>query len=305
MRTMITSVLVSVLLGGFTGAAAQLPPDILADSYLLRAEQAVRDGDLTRARTEINKILDLQKEHALDLPDEFHFRYAKAAAAADLPERAFESVVTYLSVAGREGQHYIEALKLMNQVQDEIKGRKGQQVASPGQPLPTQPAIDFGPDSSSSQDGVAAVSCEKWNTEEYFKTAALKEVTTCLDNGADPKAEDRYKYTPLHRAAKYNDNPAVIQALIAAGADPKARNAWEYTPLHGAARFNENPEAIEVLIAAGAELEVRDQWGETPLHSAARNDNPAVVQALIAAGADPKVRNEYKWTPLQYAGPER
>ena len=28
MRTMITSVLVSVLLGGFTGAAAQLPPEI-------------------------------------------------------------------------------------------------------------------------------------------------------------------------------------------------------------------------------------------------------------------------------------
>ena len=40
MRTMITSVVVSVLLGGFTGSAAQLPPDILADSYLLRAEQA-------------------------------------------------------------------------------------------------------------------------------------------------------------------------------------------------------------------------------------------------------------------------
>ena len=31
MRKMITSVVVSVLLGGFTGAAAQLPPEIMVD----------------------------------------------------------------------------------------------------------------------------------------------------------------------------------------------------------------------------------------------------------------------------------
>ena len=235
MRTMIRSVLVAVLLGGFSASAAQLPPDIIADSYLLRAEQAVRDGEYTRVQAEINKILDLQKEHELDLPDEFYFRYAKAADSADLPERALESVVTYLSAAGREGQHYAEALELMNKAQDEIEARKGQQVASPGQPLPTQSVIDFGPDSSSSQDGVAAMSCEEWNTEEYFKTAALKEVTTCLDNGADPKAEDRYKYTPLHRAAGATIIRPVIQALIAAGADPKARDDDKETPLHGAA----------------------------------------------------------------------
>ena len=59
MRRIISSVAVSVLLGGFTGAAAQLPPDILADSYLLQAEQAVRDGDLARAQATIDKILDL------------------------------------------------------------------------------------------------------------------------------------------------------------------------------------------------------------------------------------------------------
>ena len=78
MRTVITNVVVSVLLGSFTGAAAQLPPEIMADSYLLRVEQAVRDGDQAQARAVIQKILELQKEHELDLPDEFHFRYAKA-----------------------------------------------------------------------------------------------------------------------------------------------------------------------------------------------------------------------------------
>ena len=270
MRTMIRSVLVAVLLGGFSASAAQLPPDIIADSYLLRAEQAVRDGEYPRAQAEINKILDLQKEHELDLPDEFYFRYAKAADSADLPERALESVVTYLSAAGREGPHYAEALELMNKAQDEIEGRKGQQVASPGQPLPTQSVIDFGPDSSSSQDGVAAVSCEKWNTEEYFKTAALKEVTACLDAGADPMARNENSITPLHWTAWTNEHPVVIETLLAAGAELEARNKIGWTPLQNAARNNENPAVLKALLAAGADPKVQADGWRTLLHLAAQ-----------------------------------
>ena len=100
MRTMIMSGVVSVLLGGLAVAAAQLPPDIMADSYLLRAEQAVRDGDQARALAAIKNILDLQNEYELDLPDDFHFRYAKAADSLDLPEQALESVVRYLAASG-------------------------------------------------------------------------------------------------------------------------------------------------------------------------------------------------------------
>ena len=110
MRRMITSVVVSVLLGGFTVVAAQLPPDILADAYLLRVEEAIRDGDPARAQAAMQNLLLLQAEHELVLPDEFHFRYAKAAHAADLPEQALEAVVRYLAAAGREGEHYVEAL---------------------------------------------------------------------------------------------------------------------------------------------------------------------------------------------------
>ena len=38
MRTMPASLVVSVLLGSFTGAAAQFPPEITVDRYLVRAE---------------------------------------------------------------------------------------------------------------------------------------------------------------------------------------------------------------------------------------------------------------------------
>ena len=122
MQRVIGSVVVSVLLGGFTVAIAQLPPDIMADSYLLRAEQAVRDGNHDRAQAVIQNLILLRAEHELVLPDEFHFKYAQVADAVDLPEQALEAVVKYLTEAGREGRHYEEALELMNKAQDAIEG---------------------------------------------------------------------------------------------------------------------------------------------------------------------------------------
>ena len=81
MRTIIPSILI-LLLWRPALSLAQLPPEIQADSYLLRAEQAMDEGDPARIRAEIDKIILLQKKHELDLPDEFHFRYAKAATGA-------------------------------------------------------------------------------------------------------------------------------------------------------------------------------------------------------------------------------
>ena len=121
MRTMILCILILALWSGATSMMAQLPPEILADSHLLRAEQAIRDGDTVRARAEIDKITLLQKENELKLSEEFHFRYAKAAAAAELAKPALAGVESYLLAAGRNGQHYVEALVLLNRLRDEIE----------------------------------------------------------------------------------------------------------------------------------------------------------------------------------------
>ena len=321
MRTMIPGVLILILWGAVP-ALAQLPPEIQADSYLLRAEQAIDKSDTARAMVELDKIILLQKEHELDLPDEFHFRHAQAAAAADLAEQALEAVEKYLLAAGREGRHYVEALELMNQVQDAIEASKEPQEASnepvpePAQvakqgPIEDQMDTDGNPEAqevmralivaAESAEAQPAPQCdlEQWRAEGFFRTATVQDVKACLEAGADPNARNEYKSTPLHWAA-WNKNPAVIEALLKAGANPMARDEWKNTPLHRAAR-NKNPAVIEALLKAGADPNARDEYKSTPLHRAAWNKNPAVIEALLKAGANPMARNEWKTTPLHLA----
>ena len=119
MQTAIHIVFILTLFGFFSVASGQLPPEIKADAHLLLVEQAVRDGDLDRGRTVIDKIRTLQNQHELSLEVEFYFRYARAADALGLSDVAFESVVKCLAAAGREGQIYDDALALLSSVKVE------------------------------------------------------------------------------------------------------------------------------------------------------------------------------------------
>ena len=244
--------------------SAQLSPDIVADAKIAGAEQAIRDGDVAHARTAIQDIRALQEEHEPDLPDAFHFRYARAANSVDLPAQALESVMKYLAVSGREGQHYVDALELMNRAQ-------------------------FG------------VSCRGWDTEEYFKNASLEEVTACLETGIDARANDDSGATPLHRAARYSENADVIAALLNAGVDLEARDNDERTPLHWAVA-HDNAVAVKALIGAGVNPDVRDTDSQTPLLDAAKKaENPDVIESLLNAGADKEARDSDRRTPLHLA----
>ena len=74
----------------------------------------------------MDRIVALQKEHGLQLPEEFSFQYAQTAFSAGSPQAAIESVNGYLTATGREGKHYREALELL------VKAERG----------PTEPAVD-------------------------------------------------------------------------------------------------------------------------------------------------------------------
>lgn len=149
---------------------------------------------------------------------------------------------------------------------------------------------------------VLAISCADWNTKRFFEQATAAEVRGCLDAGGRVEARAGRGWTPLHSAAGWSDNPAVITALVEAGARVNARSRYDRTPLHSAAEYSDNPAVITALTAAGGRVEARDEYGTTPLHQAAKySDNPATVMALLDAGADATARDLYDKIPWDYA----
>ena len=293
-----------VWLGCLTVSAAQLPPEILVDKYLLQAQILSEEKNHKDALEAMDRIVALQKEHDLTLPEAFPFHYAQTSLAAGSVQAAIDSANRYLSTAGREGKSYREALELLVKAER----RLSDPAVDPAETVAVEPEIDQRsqevspavPVSNGATKVQAAPDCRQWSTEEYFKTATVDSVTTCLEAGADPNAWTKWKLTPLHYAAASNENPAVIQTLLKAGADPKARDEDKNTPLYDAARYNRNPGIIEALLKGGADASADLKW--TPLHEAVViNENPGVIEALLRGGADPRARDNWKYTPLHWA----
>ena len=95
-------------------AAQELPPAIQADRLLLQAEDQINDESYTEALRILDQILDLRAAHDLELPDGFWFKHAHVAMLADSVPKAKASVLKYLELTGQGGEHYLEALELLN-----------------------------------------------------------------------------------------------------------------------------------------------------------------------------------------------
>ena len=73
------------------------------DRYLLGVEKLMAQKDHQAALDMMGKILALQKEHQLSLPEEFHFTHVELAFAAGSFQAAQDAVSEYLAKAGRSG----------------------------------------------------------------------------------------------------------------------------------------------------------------------------------------------------------
>ena len=93
---------------------AQLPPNILVDRHLVRAERLLADGDPTAALQAMNEFLALHEEHDVVLADDFDFQYAQVAFAAGRTETAIASLNQYLLAAGRASESYRPALEMLD-----------------------------------------------------------------------------------------------------------------------------------------------------------------------------------------------
>ncbi len=128
--------LLIALLGSGPVSGTQLPPEIPADQLLLRAERLMEGEEPEEALEALEEILTLQAEHGIELPPEFHFRRAQATFAAGTLEPARESVIDYLTAAGRDGEFYEAALVLLEDVERILERRDAPDCT--GQPAGTE-----------------------------------------------------------------------------------------------------------------------------------------------------------------------
>ena len=122
MRRMTVWSWIVVGLGCLTASAAQLPPDVLVDKYLLQAKMLSEEKDHKGALETMARVVALQKEHGLTLPEDFPYRYAQTALAAGSVQAAIDSANQYLSAAGRKGKYYREALELLVKAEGKAAG---------------------------------------------------------------------------------------------------------------------------------------------------------------------------------------
>ena len=318
MRKVIGWSWIFVWLGCLTVSAAQLPPEILVDKYLVQATTLNEEKKHTEALAAMDRIVALQNEHDLTLPEDFPFQYAQTALAAGSVQAAIDSANRYLSAAGKEGKHYREALELLVRAERKLQEAAVDRVASKPVKPELEPQPQAVPTTAQAQKTTAEqpeADCSKWNTKKFFRKATVEEVTACVNAGVDLDARDGSgwsdcaKCAPLHRAALYNENAEVVQVLIDAGAQVDARNGFvdtcsECTPLQAAVMHNESAEVVKALLAAGADPNARDRAGFTPLHRAAwHNQDPSAVERLLLAGADLEARDGGDWSGCRMCTP--
>lgn len=125
-----------------------------------------------------------------------------------------------------------------------------------------------------------------------------------LAAGWDVDRPGRERVTALLLATRAN-RPRMAEALLDAGADPAMADLHGVTPLHAAAEACEGrPRIAELLLAAGADPNAVDREGRTPLHVALELlwsfcVNQEIVRILLAGRADPGLRDHRGRTPLE------
>ena len=114
-----TTALAAILLVAVP-VAAQLPPEIELDRLMLKLETAIAGEDLLEALGTTLAIEELHEEQGIELPHEYYF----LKAGFYLNERdylpAIQAITEYLTLAGREGERYREALGLLNRAEREL-----------------------------------------------------------------------------------------------------------------------------------------------------------------------------------------
>ncbi len=104
----------------FNSNPAELPPEIQVDRLLVQAERQSVNGEHASAVLTLERALDVYEEHDLEIPAVFWFLQAGAQQRAGFHERAIEAATRYLQKAGREGELYRDALKILDEAEVDL-----------------------------------------------------------------------------------------------------------------------------------------------------------------------------------------
>jgi ankyrin repeat protein len=104
-----------------------------------------------------------------------------------------------------------------------------------------------------------------------------------IDAGANVKARDNNKNTPLHFVVRNEHFNPIAKKLVSKGARINTKNSEGKTPLHRACG---NEDASILLLNNGAYADIVDNYGDSPLHCAAQHGTFGVVERMIEEGAD-------------------
>ena len=129
-------------------------------------------------------------------------------------------------------------------------------------------------------------------------------IEALLEKGALITARDHDGFTPIHYAAALNVNAQVLRQLLAPkyGGNYNVVEKYNTTPLHMAAQFNKNHAIVALLLDLGAEINLENSSGDLPIHlAAAHNPNPSVTEILMYANSNLAHKNKDGDTPYDLA----
>ena len=120
-RGVIGRAVLGVWLGCFTAAAAQLPPEIMADRHMVRLDRLISEKRFREAYQLTSEVADFYEKHNLELGHEFYFKQARIANSLGLLKEAITALHTYLNKAGKEGARYVDALQLLDRTEEKLR----------------------------------------------------------------------------------------------------------------------------------------------------------------------------------------
>ena len=122
--------IVLLAMGCSPSVHAQLPPEMQADRLLVQAERQAREGDPAAALASLEDVLALRTEQNLETPVEFWFRHAEVARIVGDHARAVESSTRYVTAAGRDAEHYMLALEILDASERDLEVMERQREAA-------------------------------------------------------------------------------------------------------------------------------------------------------------------------------